>query len=136
MLKKVLLIVIVLVAVASIIAYMQYNKPHKDIAASEIDFESTLLSLFDEFENNPVESSKKYTDKIVVVTAEFYKLANSESKTTVLMKDTNGRIANCEMLTSAESYPNEGEEIKIKGLFVGYDDLLGEIVFKKCTIQE
>ena len=56
--------------------------------------------------------------------------------TTIIIKGDQS-LANCEMDTlytnKIPSFTAE-EEISVKGLFVGYDDLLGELQLKKCLI--
>ena len=63
------------------------------------------------------------------------KEAESQLKSIVISGET--AIVNCELSnpgTIKVNTQNIGKPISVKGLFVGYDDLLGEIQLKKCTI--
>mgnify|MGYP001138402094 CR=1 FL=1 len=130
----VLLIILIILGIA---LYM-YNKPHKDIAAAQIDYQLSLSVLFDEFSNNPEDASIKYSEKVIAIEGKMKNLEKNENAIQLFVVDDNGRLAICEMLEFDDTNFLEGNNVKVKGLFIGYDDdLLGpEIKFKKCTILE
>lgn len=115
-----------------------YNKPHKDIAAAQIDYQISLSVLFDEFAENPEDASIKYSEKVIAIEGEMKNLEKTETSIQLFVIDDNGRLAICEMLEFDDTNFLEGSDVKVKGLFIGYDDdLLGpEIKIKKCTILE
>jgi hypothetical protein len=135
MIKKILIGIIILTIGGAVVAYMMYNKPHKDIAAAKIDHSLNLAVLMDEFSNSPEEASSKYTSKVVAIDG-LLKSIEKGTPTYILIEDDKGRIANCEMLGSLEANLNIGESVKVKGLFIGYEDLLEELQLKKCSILE
>lgn len=134
--RRLILIALLVAAVIGVIAvYFTYNKPHKDIAASDIDHQLSLSALIDEFEADPEAANLKYTEKVVAISATMNDMSDGEF-TSLLLSDENGRMANCQMSEFDAAIFESGKSISLKGLFVGYDDLLGEVQLKKCTVLE
>lgn len=125
----------VLVALGALfVIYRIYNKPHKDISSAKVDYEIHLSALIDEFDENIEQANKKYTDKVLMIEGNMMEIQNGDH-VHLFLTDGGMGIANCEMLDSSTDYFKEGESIKIKGLFVGFDDLIEPTVtMKKCSI--
>ncbi len=132
-----------LVGVAGVFfAYRIYNKPHLDVSEADADYILNLSTLMDEFEDNPNNAQNKYTDKVVVVSGTVADFQLGEL-TSIILDDGQGLLANCEMSVDSdltkdqlENFLNSNEEVRLKGLFVGYEDLLGEVQLKKCSLAK
>ena len=128
---------IILAVSIVIFGLYQYNRPHKDISASTADFSLSADELFSEFEANAEVAAGRYVDKIITFSGTISNVQqNQTGGYNILLKGKQGNI-NCEidpntnmnMETLVENTP-----VKIKGLCVGYDDLLEELQFKKCNV--
>ncbi len=126
---------LVLVAIGALfVVYRIYNKPHKDIESAKVDYELHLSTLMDEFTSNADEANVKYADKVLMIEATMSDIQDGEH-VHLFLSDGGMGIANCEMLDSSTDYYSKGESIKLKGLFVGFDDLIEPtITMKKCSI--
>ena len=127
----------VLVIAIIVVGLYQYNKPHKDIASSTADYELSADELYNEFEGDIEAASKRYADKVITFSGIISNVQqNQAGGYNILLKGQKGSI-NCEidpaMGLNAENLL-ENTSVKIKGLCVGYDDLLQELQFKKCNI--
>jgi len=128
---------LILLLSGTVIGYYLYNKPHISVKDEKVDFIVAVDSLAREFQLNPQKANLKYADKIVLVSGKFDSQSISQNHlTTIVMKGTEN-LANCEMDSLYLTDPrviHANDKIKIKGLFVGYDDLLGELQLKKCLL--
>ena len=123
----------------SIVIYgiFQYNKPHRDIASEESIYDLSADELYNEFEKDAEKASIQYADKVITFAGTISNVQqNQNGGYNILLKGEKG-IINCEI----DANPNldkqslsENSFVKIKGLCVGYDDLLQELQFKKCSI--
>ncbi|QNL20476.1 hypothetical protein HZR84_00415 [Hyphobacterium sp. CCMP332] len=131
---KVFLGLVLIVIIGLFVVYKIYNKPHKDIASAQVDYETHLSALIDEFEQKPDESNSKYTDKVLMIEATMSDIQDGEH-VHLFLSDGGMGIANCEMLEKSKDFFKKDETVKIKGLFVGYDDLIEPtITLKKCSV--
>ena len=117
-------------------AYFMYNKPHRDITKARVSEFITLDQMYEEFEAQEQAAFQKYHEKVVVVSAELLSVEPvSEQVTSVQLAGVKSH-ANCQLHSSQSTsdWANQiGKEVKVKGLFVGFDDLLGEIQLKEAT---
>ena len=128
---------IILVIAIAIFGLYQYNKPHRNIASAEADYELSADDLCSEFEKDVETASIKYADKVITFSGVISNVQqNQNGSYNVLLKGRTGSI-NCETdpaLDFDEENLSENTSVKIKGLCIGYDDLLQELQFKKCSI--
>lgn len=128
-------ILIFLIAAGLLIYNSTFNKSHLDVSEADIDFELSLTELFDEFSVDEIAAYKKYSEKVVLIQGNYNSMTSGEFDN-LLLTDENGRIANCEMENEIVVEFSPGQRVKLKGLFIGYDDLMGELQFKKCSLIE
>jgi len=132
-----LIIFVVVIALAS--ALYMYNKPHMDIRSANPDYSTTIEKLMQEFGANQQGAFEKYSGKVLLVRGQIESLsAAGNGPKSVLMAEGEYH-ANCEMdsLFKTEQTPLiAGDSVDIKGLFVGFDDLLGELQLKKCIVEK
>jgi len=128
--KRIVLILIVLVLLA-FAGYSYLYKEHRDIASEKESYLVTAHSIFDEFKTDEAKANQKYLDKTIEVYGKISSVdldANSviiDEKLFAVLKD---KIKNGELMVLSN--------IKVKGRFIGYDDLLGELKMDQCTIVE
>ena len=130
---------IILFISIAIFGLYQYNKPHRDIASSTADYELSGDDLCSEFARDVEVASEKYADKVVTFSGVISSIQqNQNGNYNILLEGQAGSI-NCEIDQAIKINTqnlSENTRVKIKGLCVGYDDLLQELQFKKCNIVQ
>ena len=126
--KKIIITSIFVLAAAAVGTYFYVNQGHRDISSEKAAFSISISDLQKEFNDNDSIFNSKYADK----TIEIYGKTTSidvlnysiliDDKATVIFADT--------------ILPNITleKDIKIKGRYVGYDDLLEEFTIDQATI--
>lgn len=137
--KHLYIIIAILLSVYGIyVVYSMYNKPHKIISEQVADFHISADVLMKEFEFSEDLANTKYFDKIIVIEGNLKLNAATDSELSYIILKGENVTVNCEMSVENNHHNiqkyNDGEKLFVKGLFVGYDDLLGELQLKKCTI--
>jgi len=130
-------VLILLVLYGLYVAYSMYNKPHKIISEQDVDYRLTVDEIIEAYTNDETVANAKFIDKVVVLEGTLKSIAASESSLSIVILEGENGLANCEFFNSdlhLSKSPNPGDKVFIKGLFIGYDDLLGELQLKKCTI--
>ena len=118
--KKKLIIALVIIIVASIAIYKYTYKEHRNISTEKPDFEVTVLNLQEEFKNNDSLANKKYLDKTIEI---YGKITNIDLASNAIVVDEK-LFANFK--DKIQKKFEVGKTIKVKGRFLGYDDLLDE----------
>ncbi len=135
--RKILVAIVLVIVVGLVYSVYMYNKPHRNINEEEASFSMSADELYVQFEGNVDEASAKYADKVVTLAGKVASInKNTNGEYFVIMKGSNLNI-NFAMDPTAkftdEDFPVD-QTVKIKGLFVGFDDLLYEVQFKKCSL--
>ena len=135
--KHLYIVVAIVIALYGLyMVYSMYNKPHKIISEQPVDFQISADDLMKEFLTNEGLATSKYLDKIVILEGLLKQISSANGLIVVVLESDNA-IVNCEMSPENShniDQQNQGEVLFVKGLFIGYDDLLGELQLKKCTI--
>jgi len=116
-----------------------YFKAHKIISEQPVDYQLSVDRMMQEFSINESESLSKYLDKIIVLKGNLKTINPPKNNLSIVILEGENGLVNCEFLqTDLEQLikVSPGEIIQIKGLFIGYDDLLGELQLKKCSILQ
>jgi hypothetical protein len=127
--KKALLIGLAILLIAAFVGYKFLFKSHRDISSEDISFTVTVQDLTAEFSKNDSLANAKYADKTIEVSGvvdTFDKAAHSaiiDGKLSVVFADS-----------TLSDLPLQ-KKVKLKGRFVGYDDLLEEFKMDQVTIQ-
>jgi len=127
--KIVLIVVVVIVAIASGLYFYMY-KNHRDIASEEASFSIAVKDLENEFTQNDSLANKKYLDKTIEV---YGKMTSVDLTTKIIVLDEKMEG------TTKQDIPDGltvGKQVKMKGRFIGYDDLLGEFKMDQVTLSE
>jgi hypothetical protein len=125
--KKLLVVVPVLIAVGLFAGYKFIYKEHRDISTEEAEFTLTVPTLQNEFTQSDSLANAKYADKTIVVTGKVT-AADAASNTITI----DGKLS--ATLKDKITGDQLQKPVKIKGRFVGYDDLLEELKMDQVTI--
>ncbi|GAA4817530.1 OB-fold protein [Litoribaculum gwangyangense] len=116
----------ILLALA-IVIYNYTYKNHRDIKTEEVEFSLTSEEILNEFSINPTQSEKKYLNKTIEVTGTI-----SEKTPTTITLD---HIVFCQFSNEIKTVVENNSLLKIKGRFIGFDDLLSEIKLDQCFVK-
>lgn len=128
--KKIILIVVILIAVIGTGIYFYMYKDHRDIANEDASFSLTVKDLQTEFSQNDSLANKKYLDRTIEV---YGKISSLDVASNAIVMDEKllGTFK-----TKVSKDLTVGKEVKIKGRFIGYDDLLEEFKLDQVSISE
>ncbi|HEU4497016.1 MAG TPA: hypothetical protein VFR70_08195 [Flavobacterium sp.] len=115
--------------IAAVSLYFYLYKGHRDISSEDASFQASAAALATEFEKDLEASNLKYADKTIEAAG---KITSIDSSGTQIVLD--GKLA--ATLKDKAAGLKESQAVKLKGRFVGYDDLLGELKMDQCTISE
>ncbi|WP_281336834.1 OB-fold protein [Flavobacterium eburneipallidum] len=125
--KKILFGIVILLAI-SFFAYRYTYQDHRDISSEEATYVVSIPELKKEFWTNDSLALSKYQNQTIEVAATVTAI-DSENKAVVL---DNNLFA-----TFTDSLPKaiiSGKKLKIKGRFLGYDELLEEFKMDQSSI--
>lgn len=128
--KKKLTYLLLFIAVAAVSLYLYIYKDHRDIATETADFSIKVSSLKAEFIANDSIATAKYQDKAIQIEGKLTTV-DTESKSITVDEKL--------FATFMNNFPEGvtvGKIIKIKGRFLGYDDLLEEFKMDQTVIVE
>lgn len=126
--KKKILITILLFIIIGISVYFYAYQDHRDINTETADYIVTVSGLEKDFASNDSLAYIKYQDKTIELTAQVSSIDTS-NKSIVLGEKI--------FATFKDSLPKEivaGKTLKIKGRFLGYDELLQEFKIDQSSI--
>ena len=133
--KKLLLLALILVLIAAVAAFYQFNKTHPDLHAEKAKYNLTAQELALSFTENEETSTKKYSDAIIGIEGEVSSIENQGDTlfTVYLLGEGLSSVA-CEMNSKAEADGiKEGEVVKIKGICSGY---LLDVILVQCVHEQ
>jgi hypothetical protein len=135
--KKILMIVLIVLASAVAYGYYLYHKPHQGIANKEADFTLDSKTLFNAFDQDEDGANKKYLGKVVAVYGKVTDRA-VDSKGTFSLILEGGEMAGvgCQFDKSVlDEVKNlkPGQVIKVKGKCTG---MLMDVVLVDCVPEE
>ena len=114
-----MIFIVVLIAAGAGLYFYAY-KGHRDIATEDADYELTVSGLSKEFSEGDSLANSKYADKTIQI---YGKVTNIDLPSHTIIIDEK---LSAEFTDSILPKINLHDPIKIKGRFVGYDDLLEE----------
>lgn len=127
--KKKLLIFGVFIIFGGFLLYNYIYKEHRNIANETESFVVTVVGLKEDYSKNDSLANVKYLDKTIVI---YGKITSIDLSNKMLMIDTS--LAAVIKDNNVELKQNDS--IKLKGRFIGYDDLLEEFKMDECSIIE
>ena len=127
-------LLIIILSTAITILYI-FNKPHRDIGGEEALYSLTLAELRDELVLNEDSALQKYLNNVIELSGAVASIEKRDSLTFLLVIEDNGAMASGDLIESNDSFLElVGKKVRIKGLFIGYDNLLEEINLSNCLI--
>ena len=125
--KKKLLIVCFFVIITAVLMYNYVYKSHRDISNEKESFAISVIDLKNDYRKNDSLANAKYLDKTIVI---YGKITSLDLANRILSVDTS---LSAIMKESGVSL-NLNDSIKLKGRFIGYDDLLEEFKMDECSV--
>ncbi|QSB27402.1 hypothetical protein [Flavobacterium sp. CLA17] len=126
--RKKILITISLFLIIGISVYLYSYKGHRDIKSETADYVVTVHGLEKEFTSNDSLAYLKYQDKTIELTAQV----------TTIDTASNGIVMGEKIFaTFKDPLPKDitpGKMLKIKGRFLGYDELLQEFKIDQSSV--
>ncbi|MBS1505123.1 MAG: hypothetical protein JSS79_00645 [Bacteroidetes bacterium] len=132
--KRVIAIVLIAIVAGAIYGIYLYNKKPTDTRDEKADFEITAVELMKEFTTSEEAASKKYVDKVILVSGTISEI---DLATATLIIDTTDPLTaiTCSFYkeeASALSHKKSGEAVVIKGKCTGK---LTDIVLNNCILS-
>lgn len=128
--KKILLILFVAVLTMASGLYFYMYKDHRDIASEDASFSKAVKDLESEFIQNDSLANKKYLDKTIEV---YGKITSMDATNKIIVLDDKMEGTSQQSISQGLTV---GKQVKMKGRFIGYDDLLGEFKMDQVTIRQ
>ena len=127
LIKKYFPFFIILIAIT---IYSVWNKPHKDYSTMKTDITISSLNFINAFKANSTLATEKYLNQIILVNGY---ITDKLNKSVVLDNGVVCTLDSSSLKTLGLIQIND--KISIKGRFVGFDDLFGEIRLDHCFIM-
>jgi hypothetical protein len=108
--------------------YLYLYKDHRDIGSEEGSYSVTAISIFEEFKKDENKSNQKYLDKTIEI---YGKISSVDLSANIIIVDEKLVGVFKDKIASEIKL---GTQIKIKGRFIGYDELLEEMKMDQCVI--
>ena len=122
-------IILILISAIVVLNFYVYQS-HRDINAEKAAFETSVSELSQRFINNIDSSTVIYADQTISIYGNV---------TALDLKQNTITLDNKLIATTSKEEINRiktGELIKLKGRFIGYDELFNELRMDQCTIEE
>jgi len=125
--KKIIhIIFVVLIAIVGSAYYYINNAGKRDLSEEKAEFTVSSSQIMAEFTNNSDASTKKYLNKAIIVTGV---VTDATAGEVVLDSNIICKLHDKEILQA------KGKKINVKGRFIGFDDLMGELKMDECFIN-
>jgi len=108
----------------AVLAYNYIYQKHRDIKSESAEFTVVALDIANEFAMDPSVSEQKYLNK----TIEVHGAITEQNDYDLTLDDK----VFCQFSSKIKGV--KSNKIKVKGRFIGYDDLLGQVKLDQCSI--
>lgn len=135
--KLLVQIFILLIAILMVAGYFVYNKPHRDILGEEAQYSLSLAEMNEEFLVDEGAAYKKYFNQVVEISGIAIDINKKSNERYDVLLKSQGVIANGELIhVDVQPATLIDHNVMLKGLFIGYDNLLEEIKLSECSIKQ
>lgn len=142
--RYIVLPLLLIIAVAAIYIYKEYNRTHKDTSKLKPDYSIAATALLDEFSRNEAEANKKYWDKVLQVEGTVKELLTDDrGYYSIVLGDSQSLSSvrcTVDSTHSAEAASlKKGTAIRVKGICSGYnaDELLGsDVILVRSVVDQ
>jgi hypothetical protein len=129
--KKIFLLILSMgIAVASWATWYVFFKPHRNVGAEKAKYDITATTLSGEFKTDTAIALKKYINQAILIQG---KVTNIDG-ITVSLNNIACNIDSTDIPKISSIKP--GDNVKIQGLLVGYNDLMEEVNVAECVIKK
>ncbi|MGB1019347.1 MAG: OB-fold protein [Chitinophagales bacterium] len=133
--KKLGILIILGLIVGSVIAYTQYNKPHRNIAEEKAYVNISANNLFDVFNENETFANLEYLDKVIKVIGDISEISQDKENKQVVTLEAENAMFGGVICTLSES--NEdiiiGDQVALKCRCTGF---LDDVILVDCTLEK
>jgi len=120
-------IVLAILVIGVYAGYKYLYHEHRDVKSEDAIYSLTATEIYNEFKEAPVVSQKKYLNKTIELSGSI----SEKNETEITIDDK----AFCQFSNILNKKPALNSKIKIKGRFIGYDDLLEQVKLDQCIIN-
>ena len=137
--KRVLILILAILAIGAAIAWYQFSRGHADMASVSVDEKVTANAFYSAFTANEADASARFIDHIIEVTGSIVAINDGKESTVVTLKggDMGGII--CSMTPADFSSLKEGNQVTLVGECTGVlgDADLGllDVNLVRCVIK-
>lgn len=117
--RKLAILLVLGAFVSGVVAWLMYNKPHKDYSAEHVAQSWTADELVSWYKSHPEEEHGQWQELVVAVTGQ---ITSADDRGIVLAP---GVVVTWE--EDAAPDPTPSGAVTVKGRVVGFDDLFGEV---------
>ena len=124
--KTYILLLFIIIGAICFSTYKYIYQDHRNVTQETPAFTLTAKAINEDFTNNTILAEKKYLNKTIVISGEITEI-NSNFIT----------LENsifCQFENSIPKSIKKNTPVFLKGRYIGFDDLLGEIKLDQCTI--
>jgi uncharacterized protein YxeA len=136
--KKILLLLLFVAAIAAGIGYYLWNKPHRTAADEKPFVTLTSSELLTEFATNESATTEKYRDKVIQISGELIKAAADSSGNVQVVLEAGDEMNTVSVtLMNGATVPTEtpGTMIEVKGICNGFlNDIFGEVQLNQGVV--
>ena len=122
--KKYLVIILLIIAVGSLVAYNVIAAKGYDVPYEQPAFTTTSKEITNQFKASSKSANQKYYKKVIVIKGIVSEIHGNSviigDSIVCLMRETNPAI-------------KTNQSVSIKGRYIGFDDFMGEIRFDNCA---
>jgi len=120
--QKKIITAFVLIFISTIImVFMYVNKDYEGIKNKKVDFSVNISQLEKEFQSNPIEADKKYSQKVILIEGVFSELKQDSSYIHLYYKGANYDVDILLDNKIIQQVSNINQPVKVKTLYVGYE---------------
>ena len=134
--RLILQIFALLVVIIMTTGYFIYNKPHRNVLIEEAQFSMALVDMNNEFLIDEEAANSKYLNQVVEISGIAVGIDKKANDNYDVMINSRGILATGELI-NIDVNPEKliNKEVVLKGLFIGFDNLLEEIKLRECSIK-
>lgn len=129
--KKIFIVASLGVLILAIVALALYNKPHREVGASE-GIVISAVELFEAFVADEASANEAYLDNVLSVTGIVNSVQANQQGDQVLVLETNDLMFGVSCTMESPVTVVEGREVTIKGFCKGY---LSDVVLTNCILE-
>jgi len=124
--KRIIFAFVIIIVGCAFAAYTVLYKEHRDISSENATFTLSVKTLEQEFLANDSLANAKYSDKTIEVKGKITNIDATSSSITIDEK--------LEAVLTVKNSLQLEQKVHVKGRFVGYDDLLGELKMDQVSL--